>query len=102
MKGVELYGQVRRAVYVEGMSRREAARRLVTSTTGPLHLGITEQGPCRKRNPANEIAGPQPASLSTNRPANPGQRFVYTPFYYYFLDGSRRAELSTNVSSEAT
>jgi len=27
MKGVELNGQVRRAVYVEGMSRREAARR---------------------------------------------------------------------------
>ena len=27
MKGVELYGQVRRAVYVKGMSRREAARR---------------------------------------------------------------------------
>ena len=27
MKDVELYGQVRRAVYVEGMSRREAARR---------------------------------------------------------------------------
>jgi transposase len=26
MKGVELYGQVRRAVFVEGMSRREAAR----------------------------------------------------------------------------
>src|SRR5712691_5717055 len=28
MKRVELYGQVRRAVYVEGVSRREAARRL--------------------------------------------------------------------------
>jgi transposase len=27
MKGVELYGQVRRAVYVEGLSRREAALR---------------------------------------------------------------------------
>jgi hypothetical protein len=27
MKGVELYGQVRRAVYVEGLSRREAVRR---------------------------------------------------------------------------
>src|SRR5271155_4905262 len=27
MTGVELYGQVRRAVYVEGLSRREAARR---------------------------------------------------------------------------
>ena len=27
MKGVELYGQVRRAVYVAGLSRREAARR---------------------------------------------------------------------------
>jgi hypothetical protein len=27
MKGVELYGQVRRAVYVEGLSWREAARR---------------------------------------------------------------------------
>ena len=27
MKGVELYGQVRRAAYVEGLSRREAARR---------------------------------------------------------------------------
>src|SRR5580700_8294398 len=27
MKGVELYGQVRRAVYVEGLSRRETARR---------------------------------------------------------------------------
>ena len=26
MKGVELYGRVRRAVFVEGMSRREAAR----------------------------------------------------------------------------
>ena len=26
MKGVELYGQVRRAVYVEGLSRGEAAR----------------------------------------------------------------------------
>jgi transposase len=27
MKGVELHGQVRRAVYVEGLSRREVARR---------------------------------------------------------------------------
>ena len=27
MKRVELYGQVRRAVYVEGISQREAARR---------------------------------------------------------------------------
>src|SRR5262249_21344771 len=27
MKGVEVYGQVRRAVYVEGLSRREVARR---------------------------------------------------------------------------
>jgi DNA-binding transcriptional regulator LsrR (DeoR family) len=27
MKLVELYGQVRRAVYVEGISQREAARR---------------------------------------------------------------------------
>ncbi len=27
MKGVELYGQVRRTVYVEGLSRREAAQR---------------------------------------------------------------------------
>jgi transposase len=27
MKGVELYRQVRRAVYVEGLSRREVARR---------------------------------------------------------------------------
>jgi transposase len=27
MKGVELYGQVRRPVYVEGLSRREVARR---------------------------------------------------------------------------
>jgi DNA-binding transcriptional regulator LsrR (DeoR family) len=26
MKGVELYGQVRREAYVEGLSRREAAR----------------------------------------------------------------------------
>jgi hypothetical protein len=27
MKGVELHVQVRRAVYVEGLNRREAARR---------------------------------------------------------------------------
>ena len=27
MKGVELYGQVRRAVFIEGISQREAARR---------------------------------------------------------------------------
>ena len=33
MKGVELYGQVRRAVYVEGLSRREAARRIQAMVT---------------------------------------------------------------------
>jgi len=31
MKGVELYARVRRAVNVEGLSRREAARRLGVS-----------------------------------------------------------------------
>jgi hypothetical protein len=38
MKGVDLDGQVRRAVYVEGLSQREAARRfgidLVTTAKG--------------------------------------------------------------------
>jgi hypothetical protein len=39
MKGVELYGQVWRAVYVEGLSRREAAR-LRDRTPNP-HRALT-------------------------------------------------------------
>jgi hypothetical protein len=41
MKGVELYGQVRRAVYVEGMGRREAARRL--RSNAPIFRSSTKQ-----------------------------------------------------------
>src|ERR1035437_8286423 len=41
MKGVELYGQVRRAVYVEGLSRQEAARRLgIDPRTVAKTLGV--------------------------------------------------------------
>ena len=40
MKGVELYGQVRRAVYVEGMSRREAARRFGIDPRRVTTLGV--------------------------------------------------------------
>jgi hypothetical protein len=51
MKGVELYVQVRRAVYVEGMSRREAARRFgidprtvakMRSDGAPVHQPICD------------------------------------------------------------
>jgi hypothetical protein len=42
MKGVELYGQVRRAVYVEGLSRREAARRFgIDPRTVPKMLAFS-------------------------------------------------------------
>ena len=51
MKGGELYGQVRRAVYVEGLSRREAARRFAIdprrAAKMPAFSGcIFSTGPC--------------------------------------------------------
>ncbi len=43
MKGVELYGQVRRAVFVEGMSRREAAQRFGIDPCGVSFVAVTQQ-----------------------------------------------------------
>src|ERR1700681_1119281 len=54
MKGVELYGQVRRAVYVEGMSRREAARRFGSDprTVSKMLVFSVPPGYRRSRSPA--------------------------------------------------
>jgi transposase len=53
MKGVELYGQVRRAVYVEGMSRREAARRFgIDPRTVAKMLAFSVPPGYRRRGPA--------------------------------------------------
>src|ERR1700737_1736356 len=52
MKRVELYGQVRRAVYVEGMSRREAARRFgLDPRTGAKMLAFSVPPGYRRSRP---------------------------------------------------
>ena len=49
MKGVELYGRVRYAVQIEGLSHREAARR----------FGVDPRGlPCRKWSESRVRIGP--------------------------------------------
>ncbi len=53
---MELYGQVRRAVYVEGMSRREAARRfgIDQRTVAKMLAFSVPPGYRRTRPPAHE------------------------------------------------
>src|SRR5882672_8115392 len=60
MKGVELYGQVRRAVYVEGMSRREAARRfgIDPRTVAKMLAFSVPPGYRRSRRPARPKLDP--------------------------------------------
>src|SRR5713226_2806685 len=60
MKRVELYGQVRRAVYVEGMSRREAARRfgIDPRTVAKMLVFSVPPGYRRSRPPARPKLDP--------------------------------------------
>src|SRR6202051_3681976 len=60
MKRVELYGQVRRAVYVEGMSRREAARRfgIDPRTVGKMLVFSVPPGYRRGQPPARPKLDP--------------------------------------------
>ena len=60
MKGVELYGQVRRAVYVEGLSRREAARRFAIDprTVAKMLAFSVPPGYRRGRRPARPKLDP--------------------------------------------
>src|SRR5271170_1761162 len=60
MKGVELYGQVRRAVYVEGLSRREAARRfgIDPRTVAKMLVFSVPPGYRRSRPPARPKLDP--------------------------------------------
>jgi hypothetical protein len=57
---VELYGQVRRAVYVEGMSRREAARRfgIDPRTVAKMLVFSVPPGYRRSRPPARPKLDP--------------------------------------------
>ena len=59
MKGVELYGQVRRAVYVEGLSRREAARRFgIDPRTVAKMLAFSVPPGYRRGRPRNQASSP--------------------------------------------
>src|SRR6266404_2785329 len=60
MKRVELYGQVRRAVYVEGMSRREAARRfgIDPRTVAKMLVFSVPPGSRKKQPPARHKLDP--------------------------------------------
>ena len=60
MKGVELYGQVRRAVYVEGLSRREVARRfgIDPRTVAKMLMFSVPPGYRRSRPPARPKLDP--------------------------------------------
>src|SRR6202158_3493512 len=60
MKGVELYGQVRRALYVEGLSRREAARQfgIDPRTVAKMLAFSVPPGYRRRRPPARPKLDP--------------------------------------------
>jgi len=60
MKGVEVYGQVRRALYVEGMSRREAARQfgIDPRTVAKMLAFAVPPGYRRRRPPARPKLDP--------------------------------------------
>jgi hypothetical protein len=78
MKGVELYGQVRRAVYVEWLSRREAARRFgidPRTVAKMLAFSVPPEYP-RGRPPG---APTTPAPWATVRPGLARRRFGYRP-----------------------
>src|SRR5260370_14321022 len=68
MKGVELYGQVRRAVYVEGMSRREAARRfgIDPRTVAKMLAFSVPPGYRRSRPPARPKLDPFLGNIDRN------------------------------------
>ena len=66
MKGVELYGQVRRAVYVEGLSRREAARRFgIDPRTVAKMLAFSVPPGYRRGRPSRKLATNVAAVYST-------------------------------------
>ena len=70
---MELYGQVRRAVYVEGISRREAARRFgIDPRTVAKMLAFSVPPGCRRSQQAGAAqlrrAGPRLARQRNDRP----------------------------------
>jgi transposase len=75
MKRVELYGQVRRAVYVEGVSRREAARRfgLDPRTVAKMLVFSVPPGYRRSRPPARPKLDPYVAIIDQILEADKGQ-----------------------------
>jgi len=75
MKRVELYGQVRRAVYVEGVSRREAARRfgLDPRTVAKMLAFSVPPGYRRSRPPARPKLDPYVAIIDQILEADKGQ-----------------------------
>jgi transposase len=75
MKRVELYGQVRRAVYVEGLSRREAARRfgLDPRTVAKMLAFSVPPGYRRSRPPARPKLDPYVAIIDRILEADKGQ-----------------------------
>jgi transposase len=75
MKRVELYGQVRRAVYVEGLSRREAARRfgLDPRTVAKMLAFSVPPGYRRSRPPVRPKLDPYVAIIDRILEADKGQ-----------------------------
>src|ERR1700719_1414171 len=75
MKRVELYGQVRRAVYVEGMSRREAARRfgIDPRTVAKMLVFSVPPGYRRSRPPARPKLDPFVGSIERLLEEDKGQ-----------------------------
>ena len=85
MKGVELYGRVRHAVQIEGLSRREAGRRfgIDPRTVGKMMLFSVPPG-YRRREPAAKpkLGGEVPTQQSLRRIASRGHlriRWRYHP-----------------------
>jgi hypothetical protein len=82
MKGVELYAQVRYAVQIEGVSRREAARRygIDPRTVAKMLAFSVPPGYRRSRPPAASarirpvLRRSSPSSPSRNRPADAATR----------------------------
>ena len=71
---VELYGRIRRAVMVDGLSRREAARRFGVhrNTISKMLLYLVPPGYRRRERPASKKLGPQTAWIDAILEADRG------------------------------
>ena len=81
---VELYARIRRAVMVNGLSRRDAARRFGVhrNTIPKMLLYSVPPGYRRRERPASKKLGPQTAWIDAILEADRGVLISHNPVYH--------------------